>query len=79
MSGDDKNEQSVMLSLDEILNQDPSLGGFNTSAEDSSTPTPQDVNLDELNRIGLSQHHIRATPLTGAHLAQPGLSQVCTR
>jgi hypothetical protein len=71
MSGDDKNEQSVMLSLDEILNQDPSLGGFNTSLDDLSPSTPQDVNLDELSRIGLTQDHVRATPMTGVHLTQP--------
>lgn len=63
MSVDDKNEQSVMLSLDELLAQDPSLSGLKNQTHQPSAGVDQ----KELDRVGLSQDaHRPAAPLTGS-------------
>ena len=65
MSVDDKNEQSVMIPLDELLAQDPSLAGLRkpTGASDSM------IDQDKLDRVGLSQDaHRPAAPMTGANV-----------
>ena len=64
MSADDKDEQSVMLSLDDLLAQDPSLKGLNQSGHQPSAP---DVNQKALDQIGLNKNaHRPAAPVTNA-------------
>ena len=64
MSTDDKNEQSVMLSLDDLLAQDPSLGSINQHGHHSNAP---DVNQKALDQIGLNQNaHRPVAPVTNA-------------
>ena len=64
MSIDDKNEQSVMLSLDDLLAQDPSLGSINQQGHHSNAP---DVNQKALDQVGLNQNaHRPAAPVTNA-------------
>ena len=60
MSVDDKNEQSVMLSLDDLLAQDPSLGKGVPGGSDESG-----VNHGALDQVGLNHDRNRpAAPMT---------------
>lgn len=64
MSADDKNDQSVMLSLDDLLAQDPSLGSLKG---DSNTSSASGVDQKALDQIGLNQNlHRPAAPMTTA-------------
>lgn len=74
MSVDDKNDQSVMISLDTLLSTDPMLSDLNKDS-DLSSNAPNNVDLSALNQVGLGEgYHNRAAPLTTA--AMPVIQQL---
>ena len=65
MSADDNNEQSVMLSLDDLLAQDPSLGSIKDQGSQGTSASG--VDQKALDQIGLNQNaHRPAAPMTTA-------------
>ena len=74
MSVDDKNDQSVMISLDTLLASDPMLSDLDPNS-DSNSATPQNVDLSALDQIGLGDaHQNRTAPITTA--AMPVVQQL---
>jgi outer membrane biosynthesis protein TonB len=74
MSVDDKNDQSVMISLDTLLSTNPMLSDLNKDS-DVSNNAPNNVDLSALDQVGLGAgYHNRAAPLTTA--AMPVIQQL---
>ncbi len=69
MANDQKNEQSVMLSLEDILSQDPQLNGNLLSTPLSSQDKKDEIDLSALQRIGAAEREEFVAPTNISNMA----------
>ena len=69
MANDQKNEQSVMLSLEDILSQDPQLNGNLLSNSLSSQDKKDEIDLGALQRIGAAEREEFVAPTNISNMA----------